>query len=217
LATNLTPRPLAVRWSRPARIVVPADWPASVESIVTASATQPRGTAPEVVQANASTVVVADQSPITGERRIMPTGSIMPQPMATSFTKPTPSRFVEPMPLAYMQPGPAEYRVEDRMEDETKAVVADLTKALMPSVRERAATALAESRYGWKPEIKTHLATAARHDPAPSVRAHCIGLLAKLGYHESLYLAYLEEVAATGSPEVQKAAKAALTKLAPRK
>lgn len=214
LTATITPRPLAAVRLKPARIVVPADWPASVEAISAASAS----VASQIIPASATTPIVAAPSPAASERPIVPTGAIaMPQPIAAMFSPPAPSRFVEPLPVAWLQPGPAEYRVADRMAEETQTVLADLTKAVMSSIRERAATTLAESRYGWKPEIKAHLAIAAQTDAAPSVRAHCIGLLAKLGYHESPYLTYLEEAAASSSPDVQKAAKAALAKLAPKK
>lgn len=100
---------------------------------------------------------------------------------------------------------------------ETDPYLRDLVGALRPSVREEAATALAEGRYGWRPEIQAHLARAAAEDPAPSVRAHCIRLLSKLGFHESDYRTQLESWAATAEPQLRKAARDALARLTVKK
>jgi hypothetical protein len=121
---------------------------------------------------------------------------------------------VDPVPLS-AAPGPA-VPAGDPMADETGPYLRDLFEALRPSVRERAATALAECRYGSRPEVKAQLAKAAAEDPCPDVRAHCVGLLAKLGYHESRYLDDLAAWAESGPPAVQQAARAALAKLAPK-
>jgi len=66
--------------------------------------------------------------------------------------------------------------------------------------------------------VKNALARAAAANPAPSVRAKCIELLMRLGYHDPEYTAYLQSAAALGEvPTVVKAAaKEALTKLSPR-
>ncbi|OWK36135.1 Outer membrane protein, OmpA/MotB family [Fimbriiglobus ruber] len=99
------------------------------------------------------------------------------------------------------------------MVDEVGPFATELFTALRPTIRERAATALAEGRYGWKPEIKALLAKAAQTDPAPTVRAHCIHALSKLGYHETKYLEYLEESAVKDEQMVRQASHLALAKL----
>ena len=100
------------------------------------------------------------------------------------------------------------------MADETGPYLRDLFAALRPSVRERAATALAECRYGSRPEVKAQLAKAATSDPSPDVRAHCVKLLSKLGYHESRYLDELAGWAESGPSPLQQAARDALARLA---
>ena len=104
----------------------------------------------------------------------------------------------------------------DAMESEVEPAVRELFTALRPSLRERAATALAECRYGSRPEIKALLARAALLDPAASVRAHCIRKLSALGYHEASYLEYLGSCADSGQPDVKVAAATALARLTPR-
>jgi hypothetical protein len=99
------------------------------------------------------------------------------------------------------------------MADETGPYLRDLFEALRPSVRERAATALAECRYGSRPEIKVQLAKAAATDPSPDVRAHCVRILSKLGYHESRYLDELAGWAESGAPPLKQAAREALSRL----
>jgi len=103
-----------------------------------------------------------------------------------------------------------------QMLDEVQPLVNDLFQALRPSLRERAATGLAEGRYGSRPEVKATLAQAALTDPAPTVRAHCIAQLARLGYHEPSYLGYLDACAESGHAVVKQAAAAAIAKLASR-
>ena len=103
------------------------------------------------------------------------------------------------------------------MDEELRPYLSDLTSALRPTVRERAATALAGGRYGWTPQVKAELAKAAESDPAPTVRAHCIRLLSDLGYHDPGYVNMLDTAAASGPPAVQQAARAALAKLTPRR
>ena len=142
-------------------------------------------------------------------------------PVATPAPAPAPlpppvepaGRVVPAAPVAEPVPSP---NVPAQMLDEVQPFVNELFQALRPSLRERAATGLAEGRYGSRPEVKATLARAALTDPAPEVRAHCIAQLAKLGYYEASYLAYLDACAASGHAVVKQAAVAALTKLASR-
>jgi hypothetical protein len=125
----------------------------------------------------------------------------------TSAPEVRPTGLLDPPPVT--PPAPA-----DPMADETGPYLRDLFEALRPSVRERAATALAECRYGWRPEVKAQLAKAAAADPSPAVRAHCVRLLSKLGYHESRYLDELAGWAESGPPSLRQAARDALARLA---
>jgi hypothetical protein len=123
-----------------------------------------------------------------------------------------PAGVFDPLPLHVAPPAPA--AAADPMADETGPYLRDLFGALRPSVRERAATALAECRYGSRPEVKAQLAKAAAADPSPDVRAHCVRLLSKLGYHESRYLDELAGWAESGSPSLRQAARDALARIA---
>jgi hypothetical protein len=140
---------------------------------------------------------------------ILPASANLPADDAT--TAPEPS---QPPPVPQAQPQPS---AEAQMFAEIKPLVADLHTALRPTVREDAATGLAEGRYGSRPEVKATLAYAAMTDPAPSVRAHCIRCLSALGYQHPVYVEFLRACAGSGSGEVQTAAAAALAKLTPRK
>ena len=119
----------------------------------------------------------------------------------------------ELLPVAYSR------TVESQIREETQGYVYDLAAALRPSIREDAAICLAESRYGGRREVKTVLAKAAIADPAPSVRAKCIELLMRLGYHDPDYMEYLRSASVPGEAPtlVRTAAKEALVKLAPRR
>lgn len=114
------------------------------------------------------------------------------------------------LPVGYV---PAEFR----MKDETAQDVAALQSASRPSVRQDAATALAEGRYGSRMEVKTILANTAMHDPAPVVRAHCITCLGKLGFTTPEYLGYLRQCSADTDSDVKLAAANALMKIEPKR
>jgi len=208
-------RPLAaVRPALP-MVSVPADWPSTVEKIAASApakvvvAAKPSPVKADVILASYQQPAEVETAPVTPVVAV-----VMPRPIASALT----SRIAttEPLPLAHLQPGTLEYRVVDRMDEDLQGSLSDLRTALRPATRQSAATAIAQGRYGWKPEVKAHLAQAARADSSSIVRAHCIELLSKLGYHETEYLDFLDEAVTTASPEVQTAAKAALLKLAPK-
>jgi len=123
-----------------------------------------------------------------------------------------PAGVFDPLPMNLAPPVPTP--AADPMADETGPYLRDLFGAVRPSVRERAATALAECRYGSRPEVKAQLAKAAAADPSPDVRAHCVRLLSKLGYHESRYLDDLAGWAESGAPPLRQAAREALARIA---
>ena len=106
--------------------------------------------------------------------------------------------------------------MDARMTAEVGPWMHELKTALRPSVRETAASALVNGRYASRPAIKAALAAAAMADPAASVRAHCVRLLSRLGYHDADYVTYLRSAAGTESTEVQAAARLALVQLTPR-
>ena len=106
--------------------------------------------------------------------------------------------------------------MDARMTAEVGPWMQELKTALRPSVRETAASALVNGRYASRPAVKAALAAAAMADPASSVRAHCVRLLSRLGYHDADYVTYLRSAAGTESADVQAAARLALVRLTPR-
>jgi hypothetical protein len=165
-------------------------------------------------------IVKPPVTPLPYERPLSP--PVAPPPLtalrpATEFTPTTapevrPAGLFDPLPLELAPPMPDP--VAEPMADETGPYLRDLFSALRPSVRERAATALAECRYNSRPEVQAQLAKAAADDPSPDVRAHCVRLLSKLGYHESRYLNELAGWAGSDSPVLRQAALDALARLA---
>jgi len=125
----------------------------------------------------------------------------------SSASQRTPSIGIELIPAEVLAGFPA------AMAEELQPYLTDLSRALRPSVRERAAGGLADGRYGSRPEVKAVLARAALLDPASNVRAHCIRLLSKLGYHESSYLDYLDACSESADALVKQAAVDAVAKL----
>ena len=123
---------------------------------------------------------------------------------------PAAARIPDPVPIQFARLAPP---APGQMEDELRPFIRDMSEALRPSVRERAATALADGRYGWRPEVKGYLVAAAQTDPSPTVQAHCIRLLSRLGYHERTYLQFLLECCASDSRQVASAAGDALHRL----
>ena len=105
----------------------------------------------------------------------------------------------------------------EQMFEETKGYIHELSTAIRPTLRQDAATGLAEGSFGWRPEVKQVLARAASADPAPSVRAHCIALLSKLGYTDPDYIDFLRASADSSNPSMKTASAEALKKLQPKR
>lgn len=133
---------------------------------------------------------------------------VPPRPTVPVYT--TVPTLMPPVP-PHATPYPS---VAAAVQADTQAFADDLANALRPSVRETAATGLAEGRHGWRPEIKQLLANAAMNDPAVSVQVRCVTLLATLGYHEPGYVEFLEAAAGTAPDRLRRAARAALARLA---
>lgn len=152
--------------------------------------------------------------PLPYERPLPPPVAPAPLTALRPATERGPAPEIRPAGLIAPLPPPVPAPVADPMADETGPYLRDLFAALRPSVRERAATALAECRYGSRPEVKARLAKAAASDPSPGVRAHCVRLLSKLGYHESRYLDELAGWAESGPSQLRQAARDALARLA---
>ena len=146
-----------------------------------------------------------------------------PQPMPAAAPKPMPAAAPAPPPEPPMQPAgfhlavppPAAWPA-DAMQAEIEPYTTDLQSALRPSVRERAATYLANCRHASRPEVKQLLAQAAATDPAPAVQAHCVRILSALGYHAREHVEFLEVALGSDHTGLRQAAAAALAKLTPR-
>lgn len=213
----------------PGRIAEPTlEFPIQPPSLVPGGIIPPLATEkPETVTVPAPTVAPAP-TPAPSPPIVVPAPSPAPSPpIVEVIPQPLPVN-VQAIPIIQMDlvsPPPAPVSIvpiglsgaaAEQMIEETTPVLRDLTQALRPTVRERAATTLAEGRYGWRTEVKAELARAAAHDPATSVRAHCIRLLSKLGYHETAYLDQLATWAESDSIRVREAAREALAKLTVR-
>ena len=198
-----------LEYAPPARPATPATAPA-VPTPVTAAPPDDHGPPPvtPLAEPKAATVVQPAAAPPVLAAPPAPTPAPAPLPPPVELA----SRVAPAAPVA--EPVPPV--VPAQLLAEVQPFVNELFQALRPSLRERAATGLAEGRYGSRPEVKATLARAALTDPAPEVRAHCVAQLANLGYYEASYLAYLDACAASGHPVVKQAAVAALTKLASR-
>jgi hypothetical protein len=200
-AVSAAPSPIQKPLPAPEPLAQERPLPPPVEPVVFRTAAD----APPAPRVDVS--VEPPQPAVTVVRAVAPPSA--PPPMLRRA-----SLVADPVPL-HVAPGlPAP--VGDPMAEETGPYLADLFGALRPTVRERAATALAECRYGSRPEVKAQLAKAAADDPCPDVRAHCVGLLSRLGYHESRYLDELTAWAESGPPSLRQAARDALAKLAAR-
>jgi hypothetical protein len=104
-------------------------------------------------------------------------------------------------------------RLENQVREACQGQIYDLCTAQKPSDREDAATKLSESRFAQRPEVKAALLKAAVGDPAPSVRAHCIECLMRIGYNDIGFRAHLHGASESGAQIVQAAARTALANL----
>jgi hypothetical protein len=133
----------------------------------------------------------------------------------------TPQVIEERQPVAELEmvaySGERRRSIQELMQAETKDYIYDLATAIRPSQREYAASGLAACRFASRPEVKNVLAKAAISDPAPSVRAHCVLLLSRLGYHDPEYIDYLKTCEKSDHPMLRVAANFALSGLSPKK
>ena len=189
-------------------------------------------------ESDPTAVTVAAQQPATTPLPMPPSKPLAALPQASSARMPpqasTQNPSVSPAALAaHTRPETSDVRqvslsaparndvwagipMDARMSAEVGPWLGELKTALRPSVREVAASALVNGRYASRPQVKAALAAAAMTDPAASVRAHCVGLLTRLGYHEPDYVRHLQAAAGSDSAEVRTAARLALARLAPR-
>jgi hypothetical protein len=96
-------------------------------------------------------------------------------------------------------------------------LVAMLRDSFLPSQREYAALRLAALDARTNPDAVQALVTAAREDPAATVRAGCVNALAQMKAATAPVVAAVEALKADGDPRVQFAAEQALATLAPER
>jgi hypothetical protein len=95
--------------------------------------------------------------------------------------------------------------------------MATLRDSIYPSQREWAAAALASCNWREQPEVLHAVLTAAREDPAASVRAACVRALAKMKAHTAPVLTALQGLKTDGDPRVLHEVEAALATLSAEK
>jgi len=153
-----------------------------------------------------------NQQPMPGwgmsPRPMMPTG--YPNPMANGPMVP-----MGAMPPAMM---PAGYRGPMSMAvpvDPTVQHLAMLRNALYPSHREIAAMQLSAYSAQQYPQVVRALLTAAKVDPAATVRAACVSGLMKMQVCSPEMFALLHQLRSDADPRVHQEVERALTRLAP--
>lgn len=114
------------------------------------------------------------------------------------------------LPVGYVLP-------EVALAEDVRPYANTLRAAAAPSQRATAAKGLAEGRHGSSDQVKGLLFTAAKTDPAATVRAACIDHLCGLGFYHPEFVAHVRTLAAGPAGEEQDAAKAALARMTPRR
>jgi hypothetical protein len=95
--------------------------------------------------------------------------------------------------------------------------MATLRDALYPSQRECAAETLATVDWRAHPYVVGALVTAAREDPAATVRADCVRCLARMNVNTTPVITTIQGLRTDTDPRVRQEADQALTILAPSK
>lgn len=177
--------------------------------------------------------VVTPPVPVAPERQLSPAIPMIPTPTpglpsipVPSFPIPSPTQIPSPGPQSRMKPAVDSgirtvshtrtiVTVEGGPLDELKPQVKTLMQGATISERQMAARILAGGHYGWRPEVKDILLSAAKNDPSPSVRICCIEQLCQLGCCEPKFLNFLAECAQDDCGAFRIAAAKALKKMKP--
>jgi hypothetical protein len=137
---------------------------------------------------------------------IRPAGYVMPAPAPA----PAPAVAVANRPA-----GPVDGLLPHPASMATPEAVAMLHDSVYPSQREWAALKLATLEWRSNPDAVLALLTAAREDPAPSVRAACIHGLAQMRVNTLPVVNTIQGLKGDADPRVQRAVEEALATLAP--
>ncbi len=98
--------------------------------------------------------------------------------------------------------------------DHVQQMVAALRDSLYPSQREWAAESMATVDWRAYPQVVQVLTTAAKEDPAATVRAECVRCLAKMKANTAPVVTLVRELKKDADPRVRQEAEQALTILA---
>jgi hypothetical protein len=123
------------------------------------------------------------------------------------------------MVMAYNQGRPAQMPVMQEMNphgasgQNVQQMVSTLRDSLYPSQREWAADSLAMVDWRTHPQVVQALMTAAKEDPAATVRAGCVRCLAKLNVNTMPVVTAVQALRSDTDPRVRQEAEQALSKL----
>jgi hypothetical protein len=226
----------------PVERVVPLDGtihriPSGMQSVVAAGEGQAQYIPVPIMTAPPMTRMVVPPNPVR-EQPALPSDQFanaftppqMPnQPIAAWGMDPRPrmpSGYPNPMangpmiPMGMMPPPmvPPSYRGPMTMampEDPTALHLSMLKNALYPSHREIAAMQLSAFNCQQFPHVVRALLTSAKHDPAATVRAACVGGLMKMQVQSAELVAVLHQLRNDADPRVHHEVEQALARLAP--
>jgi hypothetical protein len=122
-----------------------------------------------------------------------------PPGMATASSHSGPMQTGYPMPVNLLADGVAQ-------------MLGVLKDSVYPSQREYAAECLSNVDWRTNPQVADSLLTAARQDPAASVRAGCVRCLAKMNLDSTAMMNTLQALKMDTDPRVRQEVEAALQK-----
>jgi hypothetical protein len=148
-----------------------------------------------------------------GDGKPMAAGPMM-APRMPSGMMPNPN-----MAVAYNQGRPAQLPVMHEMNPQgasgqnIQQMLSTLRDSLYPSQREWAADSLAMTDWRTHPQVVQALVTAAKEDPAATVRAGCVRCLAKMNVNTVPVVTAVQALRTDTDPRVRQEAEQALSKL----
>jgi hypothetical protein len=95
-------------------------------------------------------------------------------------------------------------------------LIQTLRDSIYPSQREFAAESLAKIDWRTHPQVFDALLSAAREDPAPTVRSCCVRCLSSMNVNSSLMVMTLQGLKNDTDPRVRTEVDQALAKMAPQ-
>jgi hypothetical protein len=130
-----------------------------------------------------------------------------------TYGYPRPPMPVNPLMSVPYQPAAAQLPVAVAPAPGVPQLLATLKESLYPSQREGAAEQLSELDWRIQPKVVEGLMTAAREDPAATVRATCVRALAHMKVNTSEAAALVQSLKGDRDPRVRQEAEEALATL----